>query len=106
MTDDHQEPTAIEQEALERIEEARAEAAAYVVQRQPLDRGIGDDIAPAEERIVDALQQARTETDPRHLNELADQAEAARDEVRRGAYGPGSETDADEGADGGRPNAT
>ena len=76
------------QDAAERIEDARSEAAAYVVQRQPLEPG---DIGAAEERIVDAVERADEEQDPRALERLADQAEAGRDEIRSELYGKGSE---------------
>lgn len=76
------------QEPLERIEEAREEAAAYVVQREPLDPG--SDVGDAEERILDALEEARTEQDADELAGLADEAEEARDDIRRELYGRGS----------------
>ena len=76
------------QDAVERIEDARSEAAAYVVQRQPLEPG---DIGAAEERIVDAVERAVEEEDPRALERLVEQAEDGRDEIRSELYGKGSE---------------
>lgn len=78
-----------EEKARERIEDAREEAAAYVVQRQPLDPG--NDAGAAEERVADAVEAARSETDPDELHELVEQAEEGRDEIRRELYGKGSE---------------
>ena len=93
MSDDRQPPPApADEDALERIEEARSEAAAYIVQREPLEPASAEGIAAAEERIVDAVEEARTETDPDELQDLADEAEAGRDEVRRKMYGRGSDT--------------
>jgi hypothetical protein len=62
-----------------RIEDARSEAAAYVIQQQPTAANESD---PAEEQIADAVHQAEGETDPARLEELARQAEAARDRLR------------------------
>jgi len=78
-----------EEKARERIADAREEAAAYVVQRQPLDPG--SDVGEAEERVVDAVEEARSETDPEALSDLAEEAEEGRDELRRELYGRGSE---------------
>lgn len=78
-------------EARARIEDARAEAAAYVVQRQPLDPG--DEVGEAEERIVEAVDEARGEADAEDLEVLAGEAEAARDDIRRELYGRGSVPD-------------
>ncbi|MDQ3938715.1 MAG: hypothetical protein M3253_08575, partial [Chloroflexota bacterium] len=69
------------------IEGARQEAAAYVVQRQPVE---GAEIGEAEERIVEAVETAENETDSGELEELAEEAEAGRDEIRRELFGPGS----------------
>jgi hypothetical protein len=68
------------EEALERIEDARSEAATYAVQR-PEER---ERIAPVEERIVDVVE-AASETRPgdtARLEDLAEEAETARDEIR------------------------
>ncbi|MDP8903803.1 MAG: hypothetical protein M3N29_00545 [Chloroflexota bacterium] len=70
-----------------RIESARDEAAAYVVQRTPVDDA---DVGADEERILDAVDEARTEDDPDRLEELAEQAEEGRDDIRRQLYGKGS----------------
>lgn len=78
-----------DQEARERIAEAREEAAAYVVQRQPLEPKA--DVGEAEERVADAVEEARSESDPDELAELAEEAEEGRDELRRRLYGRGSE---------------
>lgn len=75
-------------DAGQRIEEAREEAAAYVIQRQPLEAG---DIGDAEERIVEAAEEVQSETDPEQLEELAEEAETARDQIRSELYGRGSE---------------
>lgn len=77
-----------EAKARERIADAREEAAAYVVQRQPLDPG--SDVGEAEERVVQAVEEARSETDPEELRDLADEAEEGRDEIRRELYRRGS----------------
>jgi hypothetical protein len=72
-------------EALDRIEEARSEAAAYAVQR-PEDR---DRISGEEERIVDAVQAAEqtpVSADDR-LTGLAEEAESARDAIRDQVHG-------------------
>ena len=86
MNDDEEDEEA---KARERIADAREEAAAYVVQRQPLDAG--SDVGEAEERVVEAVEEARSKTDPEELRDLADEAEAGRDEIRRELYGRGSE---------------
>jgi hypothetical protein len=92
MTDDQDRPaTDAEEEARDRIEDARSEAAAYVIQRQPLEPASADDIAGPEERIVSAVEGARTEDDPDQLQDLAKDAERGRDEIRRQMYGAGSE---------------
>jgi len=76
-------------ESRERIADAREEAAAYVVQRQPLHPG--SDAGEAEERVAEAVEAASSETDADELEHLADEAEAGRDELRQRLYGRGSE---------------
>jgi hypothetical protein len=98
MTDERNRSSADTDDALDRIEEARSEAAAYVVQRQPLEPASAESIRQPEARIVDAVDEAQTESDPDELQALADQAEAGRDEIRRQMYGPGSEPEP-EGSD-------
>ena len=72
-------------ESRERIEDARSEAAAYIVQRAPLEEV---DSAADEDQILDAVDDARTEDDAQELDRLADQAEDAARDIRREAYGP------------------
>lgn len=76
-------------ESRERIADAREEAAAYVVQRQPLEPG--GDVGEAEERVAEAVEAASSENDADELEDLADEAEAGRDELRQRLYGRGSE---------------
>jgi hypothetical protein len=73
-----------EQRARDRIEEARSDAAAYLVQRSPLDQV---DASADEQKILDVVEEARDEDDSGKLNALADEAEQAAAEVRREAYG-------------------
>jgi hypothetical protein len=73
-----------EQQARERIEDARSEAAALIVQRSPIDNV---DSGADEQKILDVADAARQTDDPRELEDLADRAEAARDEIREEAYG-------------------
>lgn len=73
-----------EQQARDRIEDARSEAAAYIVQRAPLEHV---DSADDEQKLLDAVEEARTEDDPKKLDALADTAEQAAQDVRRDAYG-------------------
>jgi hypothetical protein len=73
------------EEALERIEDARSEAATYAVQR-PEER---ERIGPAEDRLMDAMEAAE-ETAPTNtgrLEDLAEEAESARDEIRDSVQG-------------------
>ena len=84
------------QESRERIAEAREEAAAYVVQRQPLDPGT--EVGEAEERVVEAVEAARSESDAEQLDDLAEEAEAGRDELRSRLYGPGAERSRQDGS--------
>ena len=76
-------------ESRERIANAREEAAAYVVQRQPLDPG--SEVGEVEERVAEAVEAATSETDADELEALAEEAEAGRDELRQRLYGRGSE---------------
>ena len=78
-----------EQRARERIEEARSDAAAYLVQRAPLDQV---DASTDEQKILDVVDEARDEEDSGQLNALADEAEHAATEVRRAAYGEDRES--------------
>ncbi len=74
-----------------RIEEARDEAAAYVVQQAPVGyEGASAGISKHEERLVEAVQASHTETDPEKLDKLAEEAEEQRDEIRRELYGEGT----------------
>jgi hypothetical protein len=73
-----------EQQARDRIEEARSDAAAYIVQRAPLEQV---DSSADEQKLLDVAEQARTEDDPGKLDKLADKAEQAARDIRREAYG-------------------
>ena len=85
----NKEQDAKEERARRRIADAREEAAAYVVQRQPLEPGAK--VGEAEEQVAEAVEEARSETDVDELRELAEEAEEGRDQLRRQLYGKGSE---------------
>jgi hypothetical protein len=94
MTERDGEATERRKEALDELEEAREDAAAIIVQRQPVR---DEDVGAAEERIVDAVDAAEGEEDPRRLERLAQQADKARDEIKRQLRGPAGRGDEDEG---------
>ncbi len=78
--------TGPEQKARERIEEARSEAAAMIIQHPPNEH---DQAAQIEERIAEVVHEAQAHPDapPHELEKLAEQVETGRDELRDEFYG-------------------
>ena len=74
-----------EEEALRRIEEARGEAAALIIQHPPNEQ---DQAAEIEARIADVVHEAQDRPhEPAELERLADEVEAGRDELREEMFG-------------------